>query len=337
MSVEARPDVSVLIPTFNRGHFLKQAVASALGQSLANIEVIVSDNGSTDGTAEIVHQMSRADGRLRYHRNERNLGLAGNFRKCFELARSKYCVVLDDDNFFLDPDYLRDGVALLGRFQAGLLLTDCLTGDGRDIPEAPVPRGAPAERAERIAGSRFFERFLERDFNILIDSALFDRALAATCQAFADPRVLCPDLELWAKMMLLTDVVYYHHPVVYYRKHAGCAVFNFNLERHQDNLRYLDNVYDFAVPRVGGKAAGAWRKRMYKMYLLSQVANECIRRAVKPGRFARWAADLGKVVGITYGESLRTYYWKLFKRRLKERVWERNANGAGVSPEVPVS
>lgn len=92
------PKVSVCIPTRNCAQFLEQAVSSALGQDYRDLEVVIVDNCSTDNTESLVREMSLHDGRIRYYRNDRDLGLIGNLNKCLEYARGEYIkYVLSDD------------------------------------------------------------------------------------------------------------------------------------------------------------------------------------------------------------------------------------------------
>lgn len=107
-----KPLVSICIPTYNRAGMIREAIETSLGQSYRNIEVIVVDNNSSDNTEEVVK--SYQDPRLRYVKNERNLGLFGNFNRCIELSRGKYLHILHSDDY-IDPDFTACCVAF---FQA---------------------------------------------------------------------------------------------------------------------------------------------------------------------------------------------------------------------------
>jgi glycosyltransferase involved in cell wall biosynthesis len=84
------PLVSVGIPVYNGDRYLAQTLDALLAQDLEDFELIISDNASTDATVQIARDYAAKDGRIRYHRNQRNLGLARNFNRAFELARGKY-------------------------------------------------------------------------------------------------------------------------------------------------------------------------------------------------------------------------------------------------------
>jgi len=89
------PKFTIGIPTYNRAGFLREALGFAVGQTLEDLEVVVSDNASTDDTAEVAHE---AGCRVRYFRNPANIGQWANFRKAVELAKGEYFSWLQDDD-----------------------------------------------------------------------------------------------------------------------------------------------------------------------------------------------------------------------------------------------
>ena len=95
------PLVTIAIPTYDRLHYLKEAVASALGQTYRNIEVLISD----DGPEESIRRWSEAavanEPQIRYRRNARTLGLAGNWNALADAARGEFIVIIGDDDRLL--------------------------------------------------------------------------------------------------------------------------------------------------------------------------------------------------------------------------------------------
>ena len=88
------PIVSVGLPVYNGEKYLKQALYSICNQDFHDFELIISDNASIDGTAEICKTYAAKDRRIRYFRNEKNIGAAPNYEKVFKLSRGelfKWC------------------------------------------------------------------------------------------------------------------------------------------------------------------------------------------------------------------------------------------------------
>lgn len=85
-----QPLVSIGVPVFNGEKKLACALDSLLGQDYQNLEVIISDNASTDATPEICASYAQKDSRIRYYRSEKNLGAIWNFNRVFKLSGGKY-------------------------------------------------------------------------------------------------------------------------------------------------------------------------------------------------------------------------------------------------------
>ena len=104
------PQVSVCIPTYNRAHFLISSVNSVLSQTYKDFELIICDDGSTDNTSEVVSQWN--DSRLRYIKQDKNIGRSKNMRSGFEASSGTYFIKFDDDDA-LTPEFLEKTVAVL--------------------------------------------------------------------------------------------------------------------------------------------------------------------------------------------------------------------------------
>ncbi|HBM8534493.1 TPA: glycosyltransferase family 2 protein, partial [Escherichia coli] len=102
--------VTVYIPTFNRVELLKRAVNSVLRQTYKNIEVIIVDDASTDGTHNYLELISRKDNRVKYFIKQERSGACISRNIAIQNATGKYITGLDDDDYFLDTrieDFVR--------------------------------------------------------------------------------------------------------------------------------------------------------------------------------------------------------------------------------------
>lgn len=84
------PKVSIGLPVYNGEKYIRYALDSILQQEYPDFELIISDNASTDATGAICGEYAAKDNRIRYHRNEKNIGASGNFNRVFELARGEF-------------------------------------------------------------------------------------------------------------------------------------------------------------------------------------------------------------------------------------------------------
>ena len=104
------PRVSVVLCVYNQAAYVAEAIASILGQTLTDLELIVVDDGSTDSSPEVIHRFT--DPRIRYVRNERNLGHASSLNRGVALARGRYLAIMDSDDISL-PERLARQVDFL--------------------------------------------------------------------------------------------------------------------------------------------------------------------------------------------------------------------------------
>lgn len=106
------PKVSVLIPAYNYAHYLSEAIDSVLGQTYKNFELIVVDNCSTDNTEEIVNNYAKHDTRIKFVRNQENIGMYRNYNQALLLATGDYIKFLNADDKF-EPTLLEKFVDIL--------------------------------------------------------------------------------------------------------------------------------------------------------------------------------------------------------------------------------
>lgn len=85
-----RPLVTIGVPVYNEAAFLEESLDSFLGQDYPNLEIVISDNGSTDATPDICRKAAKSDPRVFFHRFPENRGIAANFNKLLEMAGGEY-------------------------------------------------------------------------------------------------------------------------------------------------------------------------------------------------------------------------------------------------------
>jgi glycosyltransferase involved in cell wall biosynthesis len=106
------PRVSIGLPVYNGENYLEDAIRSVLGQTFSDLELVISDNASADRTAEIARDFAASDPRVRYFRNERNLGAAPNYNRAWDESRGELFKWLAHDDR-LTPAYVEATVAAL--------------------------------------------------------------------------------------------------------------------------------------------------------------------------------------------------------------------------------
>jgi glycosyltransferase involved in cell wall biosynthesis len=111
-AVEGVPRVSVGLPVYNGADHVAEAIDSVLAQTYRDLELVICDNASSDRTEEICRRLAHRDPRVRFYRNDENLGATGNFRRTFELARGEFFNWLSHDDL-LAPKYVEQCIGVL--------------------------------------------------------------------------------------------------------------------------------------------------------------------------------------------------------------------------------
>jgi glycosyltransferase involved in cell wall biosynthesis len=153
------PLVSVGVPVYNGALTIARALDALLAQDLDDIEIIVCDNASDDATPEICAEYAARDSRIRLVRNPRNLGLAANYNRTFELSRGAYFKWATHDDWHAPESLRLTAKALDENPTASLCTTGVSLVDERGIefdrwiPPADLEDPAPHVRMRRLLRS----------------------------------------------------------------------------------------------------------------------------------------------------------------------------------------
>ena len=175
--INPQPLVSVIIPTYNRPQYLREAIASAVQQTYQNLEIIVSDDCSTENPQAIVESFQ--DARIRWRRNPTNLGIGLNVTAAFKEARGKYVASLNDDDLW-NADFLEKLVPPL-EANPDLVLAFCdyyvIDPDGTINP-VDTEKKTQSEKRDRLQAG-IYQPFWDIG---LVDQAVFTASAAVIRQ-----------------------------------------------------------------------------------------------------------------------------------------------------------
>ncbi|MHC4599131.1 MAG: glycosyltransferase [Planctomycetota bacterium] len=200
------PPVSVIVPTFNRKAFALEAVASVLGQTRGDLEVLVIDDGSEDGTEEAF--ASHADPRVRYVRKEHS-GIAATRNRGIAEARGRILGFLDSDDLWV-PDKLEKQLPLLQGNVGFVYARYRSVRDGRILRSKPV--GGPS--------GRIFLALLCRIF-VQTSTALVAREAVEATGPFDESLAYADEYEFFLRLAERYPVGFVDEDLVIYRIHGG--------------------------------------------------------------------------------------------------------------------
>ncbi|HEY0388741.1 MAG TPA: glycosyltransferase [Gaiellales bacterium] len=237
------PRVTIAIPTRNRAAFLREAIESCLAQTFADIEILVCDNASHDGTADTVAAFG--DPRIRYVRSDRDLGMVGNWNRCIGLARGELIANLADDDLML-PDRIERQVAVF-EAEPG---TAVVHGDAEVVDAAGRPAGAWL--SQELAPEALLH-VLVRHHNVLVwPSTTIHRRVFEQLGGYVEGYRIAADLDLWLRA---APSLRFRHtaggPVVRFRRHDGSGSHEAN---HELEVAEVERAIGSAIDRLGPTA-----------------------------------------------------------------------------------
>ncbi len=206
------PLVSAIVATYNRADLVAQTLDSILAQSYPNLEVIVVDDGSTDGTGEMIRE--RYGDRVRYFRQD-NAGPSAARNRGIEHARGEYVAFLDDDDLWL-PTKIEQQVAVLERApDSAVCYTRCgvLTSDGRQTEEIYAV-------SDEGRSGNVFELVLRRAV-MLLQTVMVRREALDEVGLFDQALDISEDTDLFLRLTLRYPAVYLRETLALLREHEG--------------------------------------------------------------------------------------------------------------------
>lgn len=200
---DARDRVSVVVPCYNYGRYLRGAVASALQPQDVDVDVVVVDDASTDDSGAIADELAARDPRVRVVHHGVNLGHIATANEALSLATGRYVVKLDADDL-LTPGSLARSAALLSA-HPGVAFCYGRVDDFEGAPPAVDP--APARAWTVWRGDRWTERVLRRGHNVIRQPEVMIRRDALEAAGGYRPQLpWAEDLNLWLRLAAVGDV-----------------------------------------------------------------------------------------------------------------------------------
>jgi glycosyltransferase involved in cell wall biosynthesis len=242
------PRVSIAMPAYNASRTIEEAVASALGQTYSDFELVVVDNASTDDTAEIVHSFN--DPRIRLWRNSANIGAVRNGNIVAQLTRGEYLKFLHADDVLYSTCVERMVEVMDRSHRIGLVfarrrieIDDESNPDQRSFRElfGDAVRNF-GDLGEVNHGPTMLRRWLRAGFPVNWvgePSSVMLRRIALARLGLFNRRVrTIPDVEMWARMMASHDIGFIDEELSVFRFHADSLS-----RRHGPLNRSLDTVW----------------------------------------------------------------------------------------------
>ena len=288
------PRLSIGLPVYNGENYLAESLDALLGQSYEDFELIISDNASTDGTADICHRYGKQDSRIRYIRQPRNIGLAPNHNFVLDQARGELFKWASNDDLYA-RDLLKCCVEALDEYPQFVLAhswTAMIDSSGTVTRAAPYPLATASSRTPERFRSMLFDSGSD-DSEGVIRVEVLRRTTPYDSYQRSD-RTLTAEIGLHGPFYTVPDWLYFRrdHPERAERAYTDVGNWCANLDpRRADRLRnpavrlYAEYVWGYVGAIRRAPLSTADRQECYR-HLSRWVANRAVSVAGRslPGR-----------------------------------------------------
>jgi glycosyltransferase involved in cell wall biosynthesis len=213
----AAPAVTIGIPVYNGERYLEEAIRSVLAQTRRDLELVISDNASTDRTPEICRDYALQDGRVRYFLNPTNLGAAPNYNLAFTYARGRFFKWLAHDDL-ITPTFAEKATHVLGARPDAVMCNSVVSYiDSKGAPlglyDTQLGRADVASPSRRLAQVTLPSHSCVDFFGMFRRSALEGSLLHGSFHG--------ADRALLAQMSLRGRMIQIPEPLVQMREHEN--------------------------------------------------------------------------------------------------------------------
>jgi glycosyltransferase involved in cell wall biosynthesis len=299
---EASPKVTLAMPVRNGADFIESAIESLLAQTFEDLELIVTDNASTDRTAEIVRAIAARDDRVHYHLNPVNFGAAGNYNRGFELSRGQYLKWCAHDDL-ISPEFVERCVAALDARPDAVLAfarTEVIdeNGDHLDWHEDGFMPSLESDSAARRFGAAIRQAgTCFPIFGLFRSDAL--RRSTLHRPYYGSDRALIAEAALLGKVLLVEDAVFYnrHHGnrSIEIKDHAARRAWqsaDSSRKLAGEHLGYTQHLFEIAMRHGDASSKAA-------------ALAEVVKTRLAPRYFPRYALDVLRYASPSAAGTLR--------------------------------
>lgn len=213
------PLVSVLIPVYNGEPFLAECLDSVLAQNFGDFEVLIGDDCSKDGSAAVIQRYADRDPRIRWWKNQKNLGIGGNWNACLREARADLIKFVLQDDKLLDASALR---RLAGVMNGDRSVSLAVSASQRIDSRSEVLRLRNSFGESCVwDGKQIILRCFEANANLIGEPSLVMFRKSQAGRGFNERMVQLLDLEMWFHLLEQGRFAHIAEPLCAFREHPA--------------------------------------------------------------------------------------------------------------------
>lgn len=232
--------ITIIIPTYNYGHYIGHAIQSVIDQNDEHVELIIVDDGSADNTKEVIETFyNKLPNRLRYFYQE-NRGAAAARNYGVKHAKGDYFLFLDADDRLLAA-----ALQHLRQFAISHPTIDMICGGHLDINPVGKVRSRPFNRPLSTNKIKNFTGYLRGEFSLFNGAAIFHRRIFNKL-SYPEKLQINEDVVLILQVLALYNCASIAEPVAVFHKHTNSLRHNFEYIK-KDRLAVVDYLFNSNV------------------------------------------------------------------------------------------
>ena len=304
LSQNKTPLVSIVIPTYNHAAYLSQAIDSVLNQKYKNIELIVLDDGSTDGTAQVLNGY----GNQFHWESQKNIGQSATLNKGWSMAQGEILAYLSADDLLYPDAVSRSVDSLLKQDNAVLSYCDFNMID----PESRIVRRVNAPEYS-------FIEMLTKFICAPSAGAFFWRSAYLKTGGWNPDIHRFPDYDYWLRLGLQGSFLHLHESLAAYRVHEGSQTFSEPpVARTEEAIKVITNFY--AIPNLPAQILSLKSEAVANAHLLVAQLH------LRAGRYLDASREVYKAAcfsprSLFSVRTLRMLINGLFNRHIHKILW----------------
>jgi len=230
--------VSILIPSYNNSKYIRLSIESALSQVYENLEVIVSDDNSSDDSLNIIKSIY--DKRYKFFINKENIGRVKNYRKLlFNYATGDYVLMLDGDDFLTDKYFINDAIKLIKYNNIAIVSAKIAILKKGYYYYSKQPKYISTN------GLNILRKMPSSEFNLTHMSTLYNRNLAMYLDFYRSDTI-SSDWESIYRIILQGNVIFLNKVIGVWRIHDSNISSIVSITDHLKNLAIWIPIYSDA-------------------------------------------------------------------------------------------
>jgi glycosyltransferase involved in cell wall biosynthesis len=228
-----KPEISVIIPTYNSANLIRRAINSVLGQTFQSFEIIVVDDGSTDGTEKIVRELNEKDERIIYLKLNKNSGGAAKPKnRGIKISKGDFIATLDADDEW-SPEKLEKQLSIFKEStKKNLAFVGCFANHIYEEDGIKFLFKIPRHK-------NVLRYILARDYMGSGSSMLYKRKVFSEVGGFDENLRIGQDSEMRIRLAKLYDFDFVEEPLFTYYFHEKNITNSLSIEKRMKNIEYV--------------------------------------------------------------------------------------------------